>query len=104
MEKIILSVPSMLWVLMLIGFMAHVLMKMMKHVGKGHKVMGFFNPKTNLSMVASLLMSSGLVIAGVITYPDNNLLAFGALGAGYLNNSLWTNIMGIVASRVKKEE
>jgi hypothetical protein len=102
MIKLLLEVPPTFWFLMLIGFAVHVLMKLDKHITKGCTVKSFFTVKTLISMVISLLMSTGMIIAGNDSFKGNDLLAFGALGAGYLNNSLFTNLMQMFKARVNK--
>lgn len=104
MIKLLSETPSLHWFLMLIGFAVHVLMKLYKHIDKGNTIKSFFTVKTLISMVISLLMSSGMIIAGNDSFKGNDLLAFGALGAGYLNNSLFTNLMQMFKARVSKAE
>lgn len=90
MGKIILTVPAIQWLLMFIGFGVHLLMK----VGKASRnKKTFLTTATKISIPASLLMSIGIVIAMNYQFKDLAALPFMALGAGYLNNSLWTNIM-----------
>jgi len=102
MIKLLLEVPLIHWFLMLIGFAVHVLMKLDKHITKGNTLKSFFTIKTLISMVISLLMSTGMIIAGNDSFKGNDLLAFGALGAGYLNNSLFTNLMQMFKAKVNK--
>ena len=90
MEKVILTVPMIQWVLMLIGFAVHLLLKVGK-ASRSKKV--FLTTATKISIPASLLMSIGIVMAMNYQFKDLPALPFMALGAGYLNNSIWTNIM-----------
>lgn len=101
MEKLILGVPVFHWLLCLCGFSVHILMKWGK-AAKQNKV--FLNKVTKISMTASLLMSAGMLMAFSSYFQGEKLLPFASLGAGYLNNSLWTYIMNAVSNKAKKTE
>lgn len=101
MEKVILSVPTFHWVLCLIGFAVHLLMKWGKATAKNKP---FATKQMGISVTASLLMSAGMLMAFSSYFSGNPLLPFASLGAGYLNNSIWTNIMNTVSKKTKNEE
>lgn len=89
------KVPALHWSLMLIGFAVHVLMKLQTHLQSNQDIKQYFSSLTVITMLTSLLMSVGLLIAGHYQFPNSELLGFISLGAGYMNNSLWTNVMQI---------
>ena len=101
MEKIILSVPAFHWMLCLIGFAVHLLMKWGNAITKKKS---FITKSMGISIAASLFMSAGMVMAFSSYFADNPLLPFASLGAGYLNNSIWTNIMNVVGNKVKNQD
>lgn len=102
MIKLLAQTPELHWFLMVLGFIVHVLLKMVNYTRKGKSILSFFTTQTVLSMIASLLMSAGMIMAGNYSFAGNEFLPFGALGAGYLNNSLWANLMQIVSSRANR--
>jgi hypothetical protein len=95
MEFILFKVPALHWALMLIGFAVHVLMKLQTHLQLNQDIKAYFSSMAVVTMLTSLLMSIGLLIAGHYQFPNSELLGFISLGAGYMNNSLWTNVMQI---------
>lgn len=95
----IFQVPATHWALMLIGFAVHVLMKLQTHLQTNKDIKIYFSSMTVVTMLSSLLMSVGLLIAGHYQFPNSELLGFISLGAGYMNNSLWTNVMQISTYR-----
>ena len=101
MEKVILSVPAFHWMLCLIGFAVHLLMKWGKANAKNKP---FATKQMGISVTGSLLMSAGMLMAFNAYFAGNPLLPFASLGAGYLNNSIWTNIMNSVSKKVKNED
>jgi hypothetical protein len=95
----IFQVPTTHWALMIIGFAVHVLMKLQTYLQSNQDIKTYFSSMTVVTMTSSLLMSVGLLIAGHYQFPNSELLGFISLGAGYMNNSLWTNVMQISTYR-----
>lgn len=100
MEKVILSVPTFHWVLCLIGFAVHLLMKWGKASAKKKP---FATKSMGISVATSLFMSAGLVMAFNSYFAGNALLPFASLACGFISNSLWTNAMNAVTNKTKNE-
>jgi len=106
----ILSVPAILWLLMLIGQIVHIGFKIQEQTTAANFAKYITSGRNQLIFFVSFAQSVGLLLAGWQAYnaaniknPDTDLEMYvggAALAIGYMGSSLWTNIMSKFKSKV----
>lgn len=109
----VLTVPAILWLLMLIGQFVHVAMKVRDMTTDANFAAYVTSKRNQFVFFTSLMQSIGLLLAGwygyaeaLIKYPklDLDIYVGGvALAIGYMGSSLWSNLMSKVKSKTKSD-
>lgn len=110
----ILTVPAILWLLMLIGQIVHIGFKIQEQTTEANFAKYITSGRNQFVFFVSLVQSVGLLIAGWYGYDeaqrkypnmDLDIYVGGvALAIGYMGSSLWTNIMSRVKSKAQIDE
>ena len=105
----ILTVPSIYWLLVMLGMIVHVCMKLLQETTEATFAKYVTSGRNQIMFFLSFVQSSGMLIAGWMAYAEAKVKYPGldleiwigmiALGIGFLGNSLWTNIMNSLAAR-----